>query len=224
MGQPQDDQVTLGDKNVETSQFDRYKGAKDRKDRIAVISTKLVRAYRYYHPASQRSFRAPTNAEMLKHCKEQLGEPEQRFGMVLFHYNTDNQGNLVDEAKCQGKVKIWVISEARYEELSNLHKKWPLLDQGFAEKQVDLEITCKEEKFQRMEFVPCPSAHWKSKEAWYKALKDKEARAQEKVRMALGRQLTDAEIMELLGGMKVGTPTGGVQNAGEVDLSEVLDE
>ena len=217
------DQVTLGDKNVETSQFDRYKGAKGRTDRIAILSATLIRGYRHYHPGKSRSFRAPSTPEIAALVTEELGPPEQRFAFTVFHYLTDEDGHLVDDTKCQGRVKTWAISESRYEELSGLHRSWPLLDAGFGEAQHDVQILCTEEQYQRMNFTPCPDAHWKKKEAWYKALKEKEKSAQPKVKMTLGKELSDTEIMEMLG-TALPSQTGGVEHAGDVDLSDILEE
>lgn len=226
---PQDDNVSLADKNVETSQFDRYKGVKGRVDRIAVISTKLIRGYRCYHPGKKRSFRAPKSAEVLEAVKKAGILPEQRFGLILFHYLTDDNGNLLDQEKIQGKVKTWVISEARYEELSNIHRSWPLLDldpngnAGFAVKQNDLQIRCTEEQYQRMNFTPMPEAHWKKKEKWYKALKEKADQALPKLKLAIGKEIPDVEIMEIIGAA-LPSQTGGTQNAGDIDLSDVIDD
>jgi len=217
------DEVTLGDKNVETSQFDRYKGAKGRTDRIAILSATLIRGYRHYHPGKSRSFRAPDTPEIAALVTEELGPPEQRFALTLFHYLTDNDGNLIDPTKCQGRVKTWAISEARYEELSNLHRSWPLLDLGWGSGQHDMLLACTEEQYQRMNFTPCPEAHWKKKESWYKALKEKEISAQPKVKMTLGRKMSDTEIMEMLG-TALPSQTGGTDNAGDVDLSDIVDD
>lgn len=217
-----EDNVSLGDKRVETSTFDRYKGRKDVTDRLALISTNLIRGYTYFYQngSIKKLFRSPTDPETLKMVKGALGEPEQRFGVLVFHYLTDEKGELIEADKLRGKVKLWVWSEARYEEISNINRNWPLLDGGFSAAQHDLNATCTEENFQRMQWTPCPTAHWKQKEAWYKALKEKEAKALPKLRMALGRVLTTPEIMALLG---TGTapPT---QAAGIVDLSDVIDE
>lgn len=217
------EQVTFGDKAVETSTFDRYKGVKGRTDRIAILSAKLLRGNRYYHERKKTSFRAPENEEVLALCKAQLGEPEQRFALTLFHYNTDEDGNLLDDAKCSGKVKIWQISESRYEELSGLAKEWPLLDGGAEASQHDLIIKCTEEQYQRMSFKPTKDAHWKKKEAWYNALKSKEQAAQKRLRESIGRTLSDQEILDLLG-VSPQSATGGTQNASDIDLSDVLDD
>ena len=217
------DQVTLGDKNVETSQFDRYKGVKGRTDRIAILSATLIRGYRHYHPGKKRSFRAPSTPEVAKLVTDELGPPEQRFALVLFHYTTDDDGNLIDDSKCQGRVKTWAISEARYEELSGLHRSWPLLDGGFGEPQHDLQLKCTEEQYQRMNFTPCPEAHWKKKESWFKALKEKCQLAMPKAKLALGREMNDTEIMEMMG-TSLPSQTGSTENSGDVDLSDIMDD
>lgn len=219
----QDSEVTLGDPNVEISQFDRYKGSAGKTDRVAIVSMKLIRGLRYYY--NKKAFRAPIDSALLALTKAKAGEPEQRFAMVVFHYVTDDKGALVDEAKCQGRIKIWSISETRYTELSNLHAQWPILDAGIGTPQHDVLLTCTEEKFQRMTMTPCPTAHWKTKKAWYDQLKAKEALALVKARLSLGKVLTKDELMEALGsGDGAVAPTGGVQNAGDVDLRDVLDE
>ena len=217
--------VTFGDKRIETAQFDRYKGRKGITDRVSIISSNLMRVWTYFYEGrGQKSmFRAPTDPETLALCREVIGEPDQRFGLVLFHYLTDESGEMIDDTRCRGKIKLWRISEARYEELSNLHRQWPLLDGGFGETQSDLMIQCTEEQFQRMTFTPTPGAHWKKKEAWYKALKEREARAQDKLALAMGRKLDTEEIKTLLG---VATPgvTGSTDNADDLDLADIMDD
>jgi len=221
---PPSDQVTLGDKSVELSTFDRYKGTKGRTDRIALLSSTLTKGLRYYIKPSGPSFRAPTNPEVLALCKKNLGEPEQRFGLIVFHYLTDEGGNLIDLEKCQGKVKIWSISESRYEELSNLHRQWPLLANdavGFAAPQFDMTFACKDEQYQRGAFTPTPTAHWKQKQKWYDVLLEKRAKAATRIPATFGRTLSDLEIMEKLG-VSMPNQTGSTDNANDIDLSDVM--
>lgn len=217
-----DDPVTFGDKNVETTQFERYRGVKGRTDRVALLSSKLQRSFSYFVTGTGR-FRVPKDDDLRKMLRDQLGEPLQRFGLTLFHYLTDDAGALIDTEKLKGRVKLWLISEARYEELSGIHRNWPLLDQGFSEKQMDLQIVCSEEKFQRMTFTPFPEAQWKKKEAWYKALHKRELQAQEKVKVALGREFGRQEILDVLGASTAPTQ-GTADNAGDIDLSDVADD
>lgn len=221
-----EDVVALGDKRVETSTFDRYKGRKGVTDRIAFISSSLIRTYTFYYEGNnqKRTFRAPTNPETLAFVKKQLGEPDQKFGLLLFHYTTDDNGELLTPEKLSGKVKLWVWSEARYDEIVALNRQWPLMDTGFDGKQYDLQVKCTEEQYQRMNFTPCPSAHWKTKQTWYDTIKAKEPKALPRLRQALGRQMTDQEIMGLLGGAGNGVAPASTDAAGEVDLSDVIDD
>lgn len=219
--------VAFGDKRIETAQFDRYKGRLKVTDRVAVISSTLLRAWAYYYNSGKNKtlFRAPTDPDTLALCKEVLGEPEQRFGMVLFHYLTDENGALLDTEKCRGKVKLWRISESRYEELSNLHKEWPLLNSGFDKPQCDIVINCSEEQYQRMTFTPTKEAFWKKKEAWYNTLIEREKRAQEKLKMVMGKTYTAQEIRALLGTASGGkNETGSIANVNDLELSDILDD
>lgn len=215
-------EVGLGDKSVELSTFDRYKGRKGYTDRISILSRTLIRGWRYYHAASQSSFLAPTNPETLAFVKKTLGEPEQRFALVLFHYTTDDQGNLLDTTKIQGRVKLWAISESRYEELSNLAKTWKLMENGFGEPQNDLTFACKDDKFQRGTFQPTPTCHWKSQQLWYDKIIQRRDLAAAKIKSVLGRELTDLEIMEKLGGATPAQSTGSTANQADLDMSDVF--
>jgi hypothetical protein len=130
---------------------------------------------------------------------------------------------MTKESKLRGVVCIWVVSETRYAELSGVHREWPLMDAGFQEIQHDLQIACTEEKFQRMTFTSCAKAVWKSSEAWYKALTEKEAKARGKMELGLGQDLGDDEIKALLG--LSSAPTQATRDAGsEIDITDIVGE
>jgi len=222
-----DDTVTLGDKKVEIVNYDRYKGRKNVTDRIAFLSTGLIRGWIHYHEVNSKRHLFFCHSEKDKEaiCCKELGLSQQRFGMVLFKYHTQEDGTLLDDTKCQGKLFFWLISEARYEELSGLNKQWSLMDGGFASAQVDLLIKCTEEDWQRMTFTPCPQAHWKKKEPWYNALKGKEAKTRDRLKAALGKKLSIEEVQDLLGKAPVVSESAPpTQSAGDVNLSELIEE
>ena len=219
-----DDEVTFGDKRVELSDYDRYKGRKGVTDRLAVISPTLVRAFIHFHRSAQGggSFRCLSpGSDPMAVCCEHKGTPDQRFGIVVFHYFTDDEGVLVNDDKLTGKIKLWCITESRYGALTDLHKEWPLLNGGFEAPQHDITLKCTEEQFQKMTITVAKKAHWKTKQAWYDALTKKFPKAREKVLLALGRTLKEAEIMERLG-LSLPSQTGGTDKAGDVDLGDVL--
>lgn len=216
------DTVTLGDKNVDIQTYDRYKGRKNVTDRIAILSATLIRARVHYHDKKKKSFKCLSTPERQAACCKHMGDPDQKFGLIIFQYLTDENGNMLTEEKLSGKVKLWVVSDSRYSELSQIHKEFPLLDGGLAAPQFDMMIKCTEEQYQRMTFTPCNSAFWKKKEEWYNAIKAKEAKARPRLVKAMGNDLTELEILELLevdAGNPMSSPSAG---AGDIDLGDVL--
>ena len=215
--------VGLADKRVETSNYDRYKGRANVTDRIGIISSDLQKSYTHtakdVKEGRRTIFLCLSTAAKKAVCCEVLGAPIQRFGLILFKYLTDEQGNLADNTKLQGKPLFWAISESRYEELSAIHRSWPLTDTGPDKPQVDLKIRCTDDKWQRMTFTPEPEAHWKKKDGWYKALKEKVSQGQDKLKVIVGRKLTEDEVKDIIG---VGQPVSSKPptQAGEIELGE----
>jgi len=217
--------VTFGDRNVELNTLDRYKGKKGQVDRIVLLSKSLLRGNSHWF--NNKTFRCLTeDPSKPAICCEKLGAPNQKFGVVILHYQADGEGNIVDESKCPGTLKIWVLTESKYQELSGVHKQWPLLDSGFDKPQHDLLIACTEEQYQRMTITPCPKAHWKSREAWYKALLLRVDKSKDRLALSVGKKLPESEVLEILG-LAVQTAAGTpgqppTQGPGDIDLSDIL--
>lgn len=215
------DQVTLGDKKVDIQTYDRYKGRKNVTDRIAVLSSTLIRGRIHFHDAKKKSFKCLSTAQHQAVCCKHMGEPDQKFGLIIFQYLTDETGSLLTDEKCTGKIKLWIVSESRYAELSQIHKEFPLLDAGFGESQVDLTMKCTEEQYQRMTFTPCREAFWKKKKEWYDALKLKEEKARSRLVKAMGNDLSELEILDLL---EVDAGRGSHSpSMGDIDVGDVLE-
>lgn len=222
---PAGDEVNFTDKKVEVPNFDRYKGAKGRTDRLAILSTNLYRVWTHY-PNSQTVkgyIRCMDPEGRQQKCCEKFGPPEQRFGMVLFQYNTNEKGELPDEKRCGGVVRLWVVSGPRYETLKGMSKEFQLLDEGADKPQHDFLSLCTEEKFQRLNFTPCKEAHWKKQPNWYAFLKGKEKEALTKLPAAIGKTLTDQDKEDLFGANSP-VPTKPPTGSGDVDLDAILDE
>lgn len=213
--------VSLDDKSVELSLFERYKGKEDQTDRIVVVSKALLRGNSHWF--NNRTFRCLTeNPEKPAICCEKLGAPTQKFAMVVFHYTADKAGEITDSTKCQGVLKIWLLTESRYQELSGIHKQWPLLDGGFDRPQHDLLITCTEEQYQRMTIKPTATAHWKSKDTWYNAITQRVEKAKDHLGRSLGKKLPEKDVKEILGLSVPATPPTAAP--GDIDLTDILDE
>jgi hypothetical protein len=120
-----------------------------------------------------------------------------------------------------GKIKLWVITDSRYGELTTIHKEFPLLDNGLENPQFDLLLKCTEEKFQRMTMTPTREAFWRKKKEWYDVMKAKEAKARPKLLKALGYDMSELEVMELLG---VDAAPGGMSpTAGEISVGDIIE-
>lgn len=224
--QAPDRTVTFGDSSVEFSGYDRFKGEKGQTYRLAVISQNLMQAHTHFVQTPKKTlFRCLSQrGETPAVCCKTLGEPDQRFGMVLWQYRTEMDGALTDEKKLQGVMKVWVVSENRYRELSAIHKDWPLLDGGYDKPQHDLKGFCSESEFQRFQWNPCPNAHWKKKKEWYEAVAGKANSAKKALVRAMGRVVSEDEVKEMLG-VAVTSPTGAKLPAeDELDLSDIMDQ
>lgn len=216
------ERVTLADKKVEVQTYDRYKGRKGVTDRLALISPTLVRVTTHFIETKKRRFRCISSPQKKGVCCQHVGAPDQNFGLVLFQYTTDESGNLLVEDKLSGRIKLWVISESRYAELSTIHKEYPLIGTEFASPMVDLTVKCTEENFQRMTFTPCKEAFWKRKQEWYTKVMELEDKARSKLNKALGQELTELEFLQILGvdaGLAGAAPTGA---ASTIEVSDIL--
>lgn len=204
---------------VTISTFDRYKGIGGRTDRIAIISPKITRALVHFH--NQKGFRCLTTDEANPAiCCQSKGAPEQKFGVVVFQYTTDETGALVDDQRCKGLPKLWVISESKFGEIRNVARQWPLLDKGDGTEQYDLLIKCTDDKWQRMDMSPCRNAHWKAKPEWAAAVRNLVPKATERLQRTVGQERDEAEVKEILGIQTALRQDQG--GANEVDLSDVM--
>jgi hypothetical protein len=213
------DEVEFGDKKVTTTITTRYQGRTGVTDRVAFISDKLLRAYLHWH--DQKNFQCLSTEGKKGICCQHLGAPEQKFGAVLFHYTTDEDGELVGDG-LRGKTKFWVFSEKRYEQLKPTARQHPLLDNGPDEAQVDLLLFCDEEQYQKITPTVVPGAHYKSKPEFYKAVTGKRDRLKEKLQLFLAPPRSEREVAEILGVHSGAAPSQADDD--EVDLSDVMGE
>lgn len=217
---PNLDQIDSFDsKDAQVTTFDRYSGRTGCVDRLAFVGSTITRAFVHFHGG--KGFRCLSGKDKKAICCETVGAPEQKFGLVVFHYRTDERGALIDANRCSGSLKLWTFSENRFAGLRDIAREWPLLDRGADAEQVDLLVKCTDDKWQRLEINPCREAHWKKKAEWYQAIHDRLGRATEKLQALIGKTREESEVREILG---IATPLAQTSGgAGEVDLSDVLD-
>lgn len=212
--------VGFGDERVEVSNFVRYKGVKGQTDRIAFLSSNVKRVFTHYH--NDQYFRCLSTEAKTGICCQNLKSPDQRFGVVIFHYTTDPQGDLVDESKLQGSIKIWPFSETKYTDLTGFNRKFLLLTKDFDTEQFDMEILCTDDNFQKMTFTPCREAHWKKNQKWFDQLILKEVKASERMSKMMGKDLTEDEVRVILELNKVSSMSEIQPQGEDIDIDDLL--
>ncbi len=209
------------DESVVISTFPKYAGTGNVTDRVSIITKRGQICRAFVHFYREKGFVCLTKkGEEKAICCDKLGAPDQKFGVVIFQYHTDQTGALADPTKCKGAVKLWMFSEKKWEDLKAVAREFPLLDSGPGAEQVDIQIACEDTKWQKMKMTPTKAAHWKSNPEWYKTVSDLADQGHQKLLKAIGRVQDLDGVKEILG-VQVPLPqdAGG---AGEVDLDDIL--
>lgn len=175
------DEIGFDNEDVGGDGVEKYKGRKDYTDRIGFVFPKRVKKTMTHYK----------DRYIMCHgglCCEKLGPPSYRLGTVLIHYGTDKKGNL--EKPFRYTIKTWAFSGKKYEDLRNLNSEWSL-------ERYDIKVTCAEEGYQQLKYVPCSESLWQ-KDARLKAQIEKEAENALK-NIYLAADLSNEELRELLG-------------------------
>lgn len=212
----------IGFDEAKTSTFPKYQGTKDVTDRIAILSPNVVRHFVHYH--DKKSIRCLSTPDKEGICCKTLSKPpEQKFGVPIFKYSTDHEGDLANDQKCQGRVMLWIFSDAKMDLLKPLARLNPIVNKGAEEEQVDLLVSCSDTDWQRLAINVVPgTAHFKSKKEWAEKLEQEAPRAVERIKRKLGGTPTEVQVREALG--LVSGPAPGQASEAEVDLGDILED
>jgi len=208
-----------GDDVVKTSRIDTYKGTiKNATDRIAIalrrkdeegkylmdkISFLVVNAH--YHPSV--GYVICTNG----FCCERMGAPKSRIATIIVQYITDRDGNIDKTNFRKYQVWPWVINGDKYNDLKRRNKSNPL-------HQTDLEVTCKDTQYQKLDIVPAGEALWMKKDEIRDDILAKVKKLEESLPNLLGRKMTTEELKEALGDDVDGVEEGGADSSDYSDL------
>lgn len=200
------DFVEMGSSEVEVVVFDRFKLAKGDVARVAVLSGKLVRAYVHFVREKKKTVACTSKkGQPPEKCCKFLGERDQRFGLVLFQYQADASGELLDSTRLAGKLKLLTLSESRYLDLLTLHKKFGLMNPGLAGIQSDFTFECTDSEYQTYKIYPALQdgrayCHYRVRPDWIQTLQGKLEKAEQKlIRLVSGVYMPPEEIMDLVG-------------------------
>lgn len=160
----------------------RFKGQKDIKSRIAILSENIQTAKIHYVQGIGSFFC------MEGKCCELEGLPRVKYLVPIVQYNTDRNGKIIGE---ELEVRVLALGSEQYNALVDAVSM-----SGKDTKDIDIVISCSDEQFQKITFVPDNgvACGWKKFStakvtyAYYKEHKDQ-------LYMAVGRKLTEASYL-----------------------------
>jgi hypothetical protein len=149
-------------------------------------------------------------------------DPKQSIGTIVVVYATDKSGELYKDEDT-GKflplrydVLPWVFGRDKYERLRKLNKK-------FALRTHDIEVSCTDVQFQKMDFNPFTESLWARKDDRKEKILKAVAKLVNGSNPNLGMNYTLERLQEKLG---LATPDAGDAGASvaDEDIDELLDD
>lgn len=203
----------VGNKEIKSNSFDRFKGKKGERYRVGVIippgEDPFLGAQRHYSEAGQTSFLCKSTKDHQEICcthQYKGNEPAWKIVAAIVVYN-------IDEGKVKGgKVLPWVFNEKTYNLLSRIAEDDPLDER-------DLELECTDDKYQTFTIVSKKGSYWQQSEKFKATCLSEAASIRKKAKVFIGKDLSIAEIKEVLGISDFAGDT-----AAELDLSDLASE
>lgn len=212
--------LDFGDVQVKTKFSEKYKGTPGQKDRLSIIWPKEA-TDKGSGPFVTRNTHFSDKYFVCKEgvCCEKIGPASQRFVCLVVHYKTKKDGTITkqdgEKIPFDFKVKPWIFTAKKFNQLKSLHQEWDL-------KKHDFAVTCEgNEQYQDLEFVPCKESVWQLKPEFMEAVYKESEAMRSNIARELGAELTTDEIKELLG-VGVTQPSEVISN--ESDLNDILDQ
>lgn len=157
--------VNMGTK-VSAYAVDRARFVKDARSRISILTTKAI-AIKTHYIENKGNFLCTGGK-----CCEAIGRPALRYLFPIIKYDTDKKGKPVSN-----KVEYQVLSIGNdiYDDLMTIAE----LNEEVGLTNLDIIVSCKDEKYQKISFQAVPNALWKKSptikqecnEFWKKNLK-----------------------------------------------------
>lgn len=199
--------TSFGDANAaKTDNIPTYKGKKGITERIAVISAANLIVGRSHFSDVQgvgyvlcrSTFKRSGDVEVpesIAQCCQMLPEARKRCTTFIIKYATDKNGKPTQPLEFN--MMAWVFGPEKFEKLHAIHTEHGL-------ENVDLLVTCEDEQFQKLTFVPtsrerCYRALPAFKQRYDQTIADWVRAMQGKLERNIGREVSDADLIKKLG-------------------------
>lgn len=200
--------IGFNDPNVPSDNFPTYKPTAGRTDRLCILNGGQQIVYEHVHFDQTLKFvvcnskRDDETSAVISEsvCCANLDRADQRFGIVVFHYDADTEGDIINPNKCSGQVKIFTLTNNRYQTLGKIQKSRNIVRAPFGDPQYDILIDTPATDKNRPVFRAADECHIHTNQDWYKRILEVQGEAAlETIPNRMGQRLTDAEIREKLG-------------------------
>jgi len=215
--------TSFEDETIKNYDFDLYKGRMNVIDRIGILVPNEITYGRVHFVDKVGYFICHSEWKLvggqdvcakIAPCCERLEAPDKRFACLIIQYNTNPQGALVQPFSYS--LKLWRFSGAKYVELREANKEFPLADH-------DMKLHCTEEQYQRITMQACKDKvvnqdafkkrYGAEVAEWVKA-------ASNKLAGQVAKSFTPQELLEKLG---MAQAPAVVQQAGAIeDIKDLL--
>lgn len=219
-------EVGWDDSTLSLSDLQWFKGEKNKKKRIYIMTQKPFLARVHYHQGyflchSKYEIKdgVQQRIEKGKCCELLSTDPILRFGVIVLLYDTKPDGSLKskDPKSLDFEFQIWLFGPDKFQTLKSQHAEWNLLEH-------DLQVTCSEEQYQKLEISPLrttlsvePALKARIDAAW-------ELYRHKDPSRFLGKKLSPGEIVVRLGGELDKEATGTVGKVNDKEFDDVLRE
>lgn len=140
--------------DVKTGDFDAYKGAKNRLDRLGMLIPRDITWARVHYVQDKGFFICESRfkksggqevPEHLAHCCQKLGSPKKRFAALIVQYSTDNIGKLLNPFAFT--FKVWRFNEMLFDQLRTLNRDFPF-------ESFDVMAKCTDDTYWKYDVTP----------------------------------------------------------------------
>lgn len=231
----QSNEIGWSDSSLKFSERTFFKGIKDQKNRIRIVTDKPKMARIHYHDgyflclSKYETVEGAQTRTKTEKCCELVGqEPALRFGVVVAVYDTMKDGTIKNVYKTKPEamdfeLQIWIFGEKTFQNLKAKHQEWDLTKH-------DLIVACTNEQYQHLD-IDVTKSTWAIDSP---ALGDRIKREYDLYRYKdpsgyLGKALSEGEIVARLGSVldtKANTPEVAEVNGQDFDsmLNELKED
>lgn len=218
-------QVAWDDESLNLSDLVFFKGEKDRKKRIFIMSPNptAVRVHykdEYFLCLSKYALKKGKQCrEELGKCCELLGEPKVRFGTVVVVYDTTKEGTArglykKNPEEMEYELMIWTFGPKVFQNLKNKHVEWDITTR-------DLLISCTNEQYQNIEIDVMKTSWVKGiKELGEKIKRDYDLFRHKDPLPYLGKVMSRSDIVLLVGAPADPSEKAEVAESAEIKTQE----